>query len=90
MKKWLLFTLLAGSSFSLFAQTEYEAEITKHREAYKEEFAKDQRAPLSGEALEHLRFFEPDEAYRVRCPGQPERPVAEWLSEALVAYRRKN
>lgn len=26
-------------------------------------------------------------AYRVRCPGQPERPVAYWLGEALAAYR---
>jgi hypothetical protein len=26
-------------------------------------------------------------AYRVRCPGQPERPAAGWLSDELAAYR---
>jgi hypothetical protein len=26
-------------------------------------------------------------AYRVRCPGQPERPAADWLRDELAAYR---
>jgi hypothetical protein len=26
-------------------------------------------------------------AYRVRCPGQPERPAADWLREELATYR---
>jgi len=29
-------------------------------------------------------------AYRVRCPGQAERPVAEWLHEALAAFRHEH
>jgi hypothetical protein len=30
------------------------------------------------------------QAYRVRCPGQPERPAAEWLNEALAVYRSRS
>lgn len=62
--------LLAWNSLGLHAQSSppYSEEIAEFREAYKHDFLLDERAPLkTGEDLAKLRFFEPDDRYRVRC-----------------------
>jgi uncharacterized protein len=62
--------LLGWSSLGLHAQPSrsFSEEIAEYRETYKQEFIEDERAPLkSEEDLANLRFFEPNEKYRVRC-----------------------
>ena len=54
----------------LFAQEnnlDYVQTINKHRQEYKDDFLKDTRSPLRSEDLDHLRFYEPDENYKVSC-----------------------
>jgi hypothetical protein len=66
----LILMLLGWSNLGLHAQSSlsYSEEIAEFREAYKHDFLLDERAPLkTGEDLAKLRFFEPDERYRVRC-----------------------
>lgn len=45
----------------------YEKSIADHREEYKADFIKDERAPLKEGDLENLRFFEPNKKYHVAC-----------------------
>jgi len=66
----LILMLLGWSNLGLHAQSSppYSEEIAEFREAYKHDFLLDERAPLkTGEDLAKLRFFEPNERYRVRC-----------------------
>ncbi len=56
--------ILAGPTFA--QQSDFEQEITQHREAYKKDFLADERSPLKKRNLDKLRFFEPDEAYKVK------------------------
>jgi uncharacterized protein len=51
---------------TLFAQ-DLKAEIEKHREEYKAEFLKSENSPLKQEDLEYLRFYEPNEKFKVEC-----------------------
>ena len=50
----------------LFAQ-DFKAEIEKHREEYKAEFLKSANAPLKQEDFEYLRFYEPNEKFKIEC-----------------------
>ncbi len=50
---------------------EYEQQIREFREDYKNEFLKDSHSPLKKEDIDYLRFFEPDESYRVKCTFRP-------------------
>ena len=50
----------------LFAQ-DFETVIEKHREAYKAEFLKSSNSPLKQEDFAFLRFYEPDEKFKVEC-----------------------
>jgi uncharacterized protein len=65
MKKtfWSLLFLLP--SF-IFAQ-DFKTEIEKHREEYKAEFLKSSSSPLKQEDLEYLRFYDPNEKFKVEC-----------------------
>ena len=45
----------------------YADRIARHREEYKADFLKNQRSPLREKDLPYLRFYEPDEKYRVVC-----------------------
>lgn len=55
--------ILAGQA----GQPSYAEEVNRHREAYKKDFLHNDRSPLGAEDLDKLRFYEPDETYRVRC-----------------------
>lgn len=50
----------------LFSQ-DFKAEIEKHREEYKAEFLKSANSPLKQEDFEYLRFYEPNEKFKVEC-----------------------
>lgn len=71
MKKLLLFSLLLAGAFQLQAQTSqsaYRESIQRYREEYKKDFITDERAPLRTKRdLSKLRFYEPDERFRVAC-----------------------
>lgn len=67
--KYLLFFLALFPTL-LFGQDnvqDYNQSIFKHREEYKGQFLKDARSPLQYKDLGNLRFYEPDESYRVPC-----------------------
>ncbi len=57
-------------SFSLiskgFSQSHAES-IERHREEYKAEFLKSSNSPLNKENIEHLKFYEASENYKVEC-----------------------
>jgi uncharacterized protein (DUF1684 family) len=65
MKKIFL-ALIALFPTILFAQ-DFKAEIQKHREEYKAEFLKSVNSPLKQEDIEFLRFYEPNEKFKVEC-----------------------
>lgn len=70
MKKIIVFTLFALHACFLLGQTTgqaYNEEIAQHREAYKKDFLQNDRSPLQANDLPMLRFYEPDETYRVTC-----------------------
>lgn len=50
----------------LFAQ-DFKSEIEKHREEYKADFKKSVSSPLKQEDFEYLRFYEPNEKFKVEC-----------------------
>ncbi len=45
----------------------YKESILQHRQEYKEAFMTDEQSPLHGNDTAYLRFYEPDETYRVKC-----------------------
>lgn len=65
MKK-LILALIAFAPLTIFAQ-DFKAEIEKHREEYKAEFLKNSSSPLKKEDFEYLRFYEPNEKFKVEC-----------------------
>lgn len=58
-----VFTLL---SLNTIAQ-DFKAEIAQFREEYKAEFLKSKFSPLKEEDFQYLRFYEPNEKFRVEC-----------------------
>ncbi len=56
--------LLLLISMNSFAQS-YAEQIAKHREAYKQDFIKDERSPLKKSDQQNLHFYEADSAYKV-------------------------
>lgn len=73
MKQILLTALLLSIGVSLSAQSmskgAFKKQIKKHRQAYKEDFLKDERSPFHGkeEALDDIKFFKPNLDYRCDC-----------------------
>ncbi|MBI5917236.1 MAG: DUF1684 domain-containing protein [Bacteroidetes bacterium] len=70
MKILLPLFLLIISHLNAFGQTgggHFADEIAQHRETYKKDFLENERSPLDSADLPNLRFFEPDERYRVAC-----------------------
>jgi uncharacterized protein len=65
MKKLLLGFIFLFPTI-LFAQ-DFKAEIEKHREEYKAAFLKSSSSPLKQEDFEYLRFYEPNEKFKVEC-----------------------
>lgn len=65
MKSVFLLCLIS-ISFSAFTQS-YQEIIEKHREEYKAEFLKSPNSPLKKEDLELLKFYEPNEKFKVKC-----------------------
>lgn len=65
MKK-LIFAIIAFVPLTIFAQ-DFKAEIEKHREEYKADFLKNSSSPLKKEDFEYLRFYEPNEKFKVTC-----------------------
>ncbi|PLK42801.1 DUF1684 domain-containing protein [Emticicia sp. TH156] len=53
-------------ALNTFAQ-DFKTEIEEFRENYKEEFLKSKFSPVKKEDFQYLRFYEPDEKYRVEC-----------------------
>ena len=68
--KNILSILFLLPTFLFSQEINYAEYIAQHREEYKAEFLKDNRAPLKKRNLKCLRFFEPDEKYRVACTFQ--------------------
>ncbi len=62
--KLILLSLLVFASLPVFAQS-YSDSILAHRQHYKQEFLTDPRSPLNAEDTGYLRFFAPDESYRI-------------------------
>lgn len=65
MKK-LILALIAFVPLTIVAQ-DFKAEIEKHREEYKADFLKNSSPPLKKEDFEYLRFYEPNEKFKVAC-----------------------
>ena len=65
MKK-LILALVAFVPLTIFAQ-DFKAVIEKHREEYKADFLKNSSSPLQKEDFEYLRFYEPNEKFKVEC-----------------------
>lgn len=65
MKK-LILVLITLAPLTIFAQ-DFKAEIEKHREEYKADFLKNASSPLKKEDFEYLRFYEPNEKFKVVC-----------------------
>lgn len=63
--KYIIPSLLALSFLSCSQSPSYNDEIQAHRAHYKQEFVTDDHSPLKAEDTTYLRFFEPDESYRV-------------------------
>lgn len=64
--KRLIFAIIAFIPLTIFAQ-DFKAEIEKHREEYKADFLKNSSSPLKKEDFEYLRFYEPNEKFKVVC-----------------------
>ncbi|SFA60097.1 hypothetical protein SAMN04488511_12512 [Pedobacter suwonensis] len=56
--------LLLLISMNSFAQS-YAEQIAKHREAYMQDFIKDERAPLKKSDLQNLHFYDADSTYKI-------------------------
>lgn len=66
----LLIILLSVKPVSCLAQS-YNDSILLHRQHYKEEFIAEERSPLKGNDTAYLRFYAPDEKYRVKAKFEP-------------------
>lgn len=58
----LLFVMIASL---LKAQT-YNDDILAHREKYKQDFLAEERSPIKEKDIQFLRFYDPDENYKVK------------------------
>ena len=56
--------LLLFFSLNSFAQS-YTEQIAKHRESYKQDFIKDNYAPLKEKDLQNLHFYDADSTYKI-------------------------
>ncbi len=66
MKRTVLHLALLLSAASTHAQDKtFAVQIAEHRRHYKQEFLEDKRSPLKANDTAHLRFYTPDEQYRV-------------------------
>ncbi len=63
--KIITLLLLTLFSYSAFGQS-FKKSICEHRKTYKEAF-KEEGSPLQANEIRYLRFFKPDEDYRVRA-----------------------
>lgn len=96
MKLFLSLILLVVSCLAAFGQDEvasFADQIAKHRMEYKQGFLNDPRSPLDSNDLPKLRFFEPDEKYRVVCTFQRtpdekpfELPTYSGITKTFVKY----
>ena len=67
MKIALLLFLAPTFLMAQGVEMTFDESIEKHREVYKENFLKNARSPLKLDELGNLRFFQPDENYKVKC-----------------------
>ncbi|WP_276134668.1 DUF1684 domain-containing protein [Polluticoccus soli] len=66
MRSIFFAALLMACFFDSKAQT-YRDSIILHRQHYKEEFVTEERSPLKGNDTAYLRFFAPDERFKVNA-----------------------
>lgn len=68
MKHAVLYLALLLPAASTHAQDKtYAVQVAEHRQHYKQEFIEDKRSPLKAEDTANLRFFSPDERYKVKA-----------------------
>lgn len=67
MKNTFYIFILFLLGFRSINAQDFKTEIEKHREKYKEEFLSNSSSPLKKEDLEFLRFYEPNEKFKVLC-----------------------
>lgn len=66
MKLFVCSALLVLGAYRSYAQS-YQDEIVRWREHYKQEFLTDSHSPLKADDTGFLRFYAPDEQYRVKA-----------------------
>ncbi len=66
MKNLILYTLLISCIAQMNAQT-FNEEILAYREAFKKEMLEDERAPLEQDDFQFLRWFIPNDSFKVKC-----------------------
>lgn len=71
MKKIAFSAIFLLPVFMLAGQTagepSFAEEINQHRKAYMDDFLTNDRSPVGKDDLDKLRFYAPDESYRVQC-----------------------
>lgn len=67
MKKLIKILIAFLLGFHSIIAQDFKTDIEKHREKYKEEFVSNSSSPLKKEDLEFLRFYEPNEKFKVAC-----------------------
>lgn len=68
MKRAVLYLAFLLPAASTHAQDKtYVTQIAEHRQHYKQEFIEDKRSPLKADDTANIRFFSPDENYRVKA-----------------------
>lgn len=60
---WISFVLLTQFVYG----QNYQQQIEKYRQQYKAEFLKDEHSPLQKTDLAYLRFYKPNESYKVQA-----------------------
>ncbi len=65
MRKGFLTTLCCLAGAAAFAQSGYVHEIDSFRQAYKKDFLTDEHSPLKAADTGFLRFYNPDNSFRV-------------------------
>ncbi|MCC6727280.1 MAG: DUF1684 domain-containing protein [Saprospiraceae bacterium] len=83
----------ANAAFCQDAEADFASVIAKHREEYKHGFLENPRSPLDSNDLGKLRFFPPNEKYRVACSFQAtpnekpfELPTSSGITKLFVKY----
>ena len=86
-------------SFSMYSQSKnnYKKEIESYREHYKMDFLKANNSPLTKKDLKYLRFYEPDERFKVVAIFKPstdtarfEMPTYSGKTKTFVRYGTLN